>query len=248
MNNELLGLLTLIMAGICLLALLFLSTRAFRKNAAWGLSVLLLPPFAATVFGIRHWNREKVPFIAFTGTFLLTTAMMVSLFGAWGGWELVTATRSAQQALQSRTLTQSDADAFLKASLSFNENAGISYRNNQLQKQIQRELDRNAEKAMIEAQSAEEKTYTTEDLYRLEPVKKERYRLTYRTIKAADAHKYVGSTVKVTRKNVPEREYRLTGVSGGSLQFAQKNRKGSYSFSFKQRDIANIRVLIKETR
>jgi hypothetical protein len=92
----------------------------------------------------------------------------------------------------------------------------------------------------------EEPVYTLEDLYRRTPKEKERYRLSYKDIRIADARNYIGATVKVTRKNVLEKEYRLAGVTGDSLKFAQKNRSGSFSFAFKKRDIEKIRVLIKE--
>ena len=92
----------------------------------------------------------------------------------------------------------------------------------------------------------EEKVYTLEDLYRRTPKKKERYHLSYKNIGIADAHNYIGATVKVTRKNVQEKEYRLAGVTNNSLKFAQSNRHGTFSFAFQKRDIERIRVLIKE--
>jgi molybdopterin converting factor small subunit len=118
---------------------------------------------------------------------------------------------------------------------------------------IERELERAREREKItaraeamEEQQAEDEEYTLEDLYRRVPVKKERYRVNFRKIQVADAHKYVGSTIKLTRRNVGEKEYRLTGAKGGALQVMQKNGSGSFSFAFRKRDIEQIRVLIKE--
>ncbi len=74
----------------------------------------------------------------------------------------------------------------------------------------------------------------------------DRYRLVYRTIKISDAPSYVGATVKVTRRNAQEKEYRLTAANKHSLQLAQRNRNGTYSFLLYNRDIEKLRVLIKQ--
>jgi hypothetical protein len=247
-----------IMSCLTVLALLWLTARAFRKNIAWGFGVLLLSPVVATAFGIRHWHREKLPFLGYIVTFTVTVGLLLSLFNVWGGWELIAASRNAKQALQNSTLTRKDADAFRKASVSFANRSGIPYQNDGLQKRLERELERDAELAEIDAQvqameeqaalDAQEadKKYTLEDLYRRAPKKDVRYHLSYKKISVADAHRYIGATVKVTRKNVLEKEYRLAGVTGDSLKFAQKNRGGTFSFAFHKRDIENIRVLIKE--
>jgi len=68
----------------------------------------------------------------------------------------------------------------------------------------------------------------------------------YLPIKVTDAKNYVGSTVKVTRKNVPEKEYRLIGASGRRLKLAQNTGQGSYSFHYNIRDIEKIRVLTQQ--
>lgn len=255
MAFEALIFLTQIMSCISVLALLWLAARAFRKNLAWGFGVLLLSPVGAAAFGIRHWHREKLPFLSYIATFAVTVGLLLSLFSAWGGWELIEATRNAKLALQNQTLTRTDADAFRKASLSFARKSGIPYQDESLLIRMQHEFDRKAEHAEIDAHvrameeqeaQEQEKDYTLEDLYRRAPKKKERYRLNYRKIRVADAHKYIGATVKVTRRNVLEKEYRLTGVTGNTLKFAQKNRSGSFSFAFNKRDIEKIRVLTKE--
>lgn len=252
MTIDALNLLAQIMTGFTLLALLWLTARAFKMNAGWGLGVLLLSPVTAIAFGIRHWRREKFPFLVYMGTFTVTLALLVSLFTAWGGWELLSVSQAARQSLQDRTLTQNKADAFMKASLSFEKKSGISYTNGNLLTRLQRELERKAEQEQIEARAAEMAAQEEaegagyEGLYRRAPKETARYRLVYKPLKVADAHRYIGSTVKVTRRNVEEKEYRLTGATRGSLQFAQKNRKGSYSFAYKKRDIESIRILTKE--
>ena len=77
-------------------------------------------------------------------------------------------------------------------------------------------------------------------------IKQERYRLVYLPINVADAKNHIGSTVKVKRKNVPEKEYRLIGSSGKRLEFSQRAGRGSYSFHYEPRDIEKIRVLTKQ--
>jgi hypothetical protein len=255
MATEVIIMLTQIAAGTTLLALLWLTARAFKKNTAWGLGILLLSPFTAIAFAIMYWDRERLPFLAYIGTFAITTALMASLFTTWGGWELLQASRNAKQALQTQTLTNADISAFRQASLSFSKQSGINYQDDQLLKRIQHQLGRDAEleefnaktraREAAEAQEAE-KTYTLEGLYRRPAKEKERYQLVYKQIKLADARNYIGSTVKITRKNVLEKEYRLTGATRSSLQLAQRNRHGSFSFSFKNRDIEKIRVLTKQ--
>ena len=251
--TESLTIMTQIMAGVTVLALLWLSARAFKKHFFWGAGVLLLSPLGAAFFGARYWKDEKLPLLAYLGTLATTAGLVVLLFGAWGGWELVAASRHAQQALKTQTLTPGDADAFQKASLSFAEKSGTVYHNGGLMARIERELERAREREEItaraeamEEQQADDEEYTLNDLYRRSQVKKERYRVNFRKIRVADAHKYVGSTVKLTRRNVGEKEYRLIGVKGGALQVMQKNGSGSFSFAFKKRDIEKLRVLFKE--
>ncbi len=205
------------MPACTLLALMWPTARAFKINAGRGPGVLLF-----------------------------------ALFTAWVGWELLQAAQAAKQSLQNRTVTQNKADAFRKASLSFHRKSGISYTNDKLQTQLQRELDRNAEQERIAARAAVLEAQKDADddgydgLHRRAPKETARYRLVYRPLNLADAHRYLGSSVKVTRRNVEEKEYRLTGAPAGSLQFAQKNGKGSFSFAFKTRDIEKIRILAKE--
>ncbi len=240
------------MPACTLLALMWLTARAFKINTGWGLGVLLLSPVTAVAFGIRHWQMEKFPFLVYTGKFTAAIVLLFALFTAWVGWELLQAAQAAKQSLQNRTVTQNKADAFRKASLSFHRKSGISYTNDKLQTQLQRELDRNAEQERIAARAAVLEAQKDADddgydgLHRRAPKETARYRLVYRPLNLADAHRYLGSSVKVTRRNVEEKEYRLTGAPAGSLQFAQKNGKGSFSFAFKTRDIEKIRILAKE--
>ncbi len=65
-------------------------------------------------------------------------------------------------------------------------------------------------------------------------------------VEVADAKNYIGSTVKVTRKNVAEKEYRLISSTGRKLEFTQRAGRGSYSFHYHTSDIEKIRVLTKQ--
>ena len=117
-------------------------------------------------------------------------------------------------------------------------------------KQVNRKLALEAEaKAAREkaaAESADVEELNIDTIAKKVEAKQERYRLVYLPIDVADAKNYVGSTVKVTRRNVPEKEYRLIGSSGRKLEFSQRAGRGSYSFQYNTRDIEKIRVLTKQ--
>jgi thiol:disulfide interchange protein len=84
----------------------------------------------------------------------------------------------------------------------------------------------------------------TEDITKeKEPV---RYRLTYIPIKLTEVKNYIGTTAKVKRKNVREKEYFITGASPRYIELAHRSRGGQFSFQFKISDIENIRVLVNE--
>jgi hypothetical protein len=242
--------LTQICAGIVLLAMTWLVARAFRRHPGWGLGVLLLSPLSATAFGIKYWNREKLPFLVYISSFTIMLALVLSLFSAWGGWDLIATSRIAKQGLRTFSLTRADADAFRKTSLSFMKYSGINYQDELLLARIQRHLDREEELKAIIAKAETDQTWQDEDdindIMRKTPVATERYRLVYKQITVADARNYIGSTVKVTRKGVIEKEYRLTGASANSLELSQRGRSGSFSFSLQHKDIGKIRVLTRQ--
>ena len=236
------------------IALIWLVVRAFRKHIGWGFAVLLLSPFAATVFGIKYWKDEKRPFLVYISTFVTALALTLYLFTVWGGWELVQAGQRVQQGIDNKDLTQADAHAFMNAGMLFLEHSEPGPENQQQLELIREELDRQqdavspepAAAAAATASRPEKKLHTLSSITRKVVPKQEHYRLTYIPIKVADAKNYVGSTVKVTRRNVPEKEYRLTGATANSLEFSQRNRHGSFSFKFRNSDIEKIRVLTKQ--
>jgi len=237
-------------AAVCsLLALGWLTVRAFIKKPAWGLAVMLLSPVGATFFGIKYWDKEKQAFLTYLVTFITTTALALTLFTAWGGWDLVRATWLMNSGIKSRMLTTYDAENFVKASMTFNEKSGLDIRDEYRMQQARKKLASNAaEQAALQQAEADapEDNLDIDSISKKVESKKERYRLAYMTIKVTEAKHYVGSTVKVTRKNVPEKEYRLIGSSGRKLEFSQRAGHGSYSFHYNTRDIKKIRVLTKQ--
>jgi hypothetical protein len=247
---NVLPLITQIAVLFSLAAFIWLTVRAFKKKAAWGFAVMLLSPFSATFFGIKHWEEEKKAFLTYLTTFLTALALAMYLFTTWGGWDLVRATYLVHSGIQSRMLTAQDAEYFMKASLTFTEKSGLTIQDDGRMKQVRKKL---AEEEQIQAEREQEKAASEEDdnlnlgsISKKAVLKKERYRLVYLPIKVADAKNHIGSTVKVKRKNVPEKEYRLIGSSGKKLEFSQRAGRGSYSFHYKPGDIEKIRVLTKQ--
>ena len=238
-------------AGIfTLVALIWLTVRAFKKNPVWGFAVMLLSPFSATFFGIKYWGDEKKAFLTYITTFVTAATLALYLFTAWGGWELIRATYLVNRGIQSQMLTARDAEYFMTASLSFTEKSGLDIQNGarmeQVSKKLASEAEAKAAREQAAAKSAEDDNLDIDNISKKMAVKKERYRLVYLPIEVVDAKNHVGSTVKVTRKNVPEKEYRLIGASGRRLELTQHAGRGSYSFHYNTRDIEKIRVLTKQ--
>ena len=229
------------------IALLWLVVRAFKKHIGWGFAVLLLSPFAATFFGIKYWDKEKKPFLAYISTFTTALALGLYVFTAWGGWDLVQASQQVRQGIQNEDLTETDARAFMNAGLSFIEKAKPAPEDQQQLDMIREELNRQqaagSAETPVTAPVPKKKVYDLSSIARKVKPREKRYRLTYVPIEVTEAKDYVGSTVKVTRRNVPEKEYRLTGATSNSLEFAQRNSHGSFSFKFRHSDIEKIRVL-----
>jgi len=258
---DLLTLLAILSGSAALLTLLWISLRAFRKHPGWGLLVLLLSPLGASIYGITHWREEKTPFLSYITTFSVSLAVSLYLFTSWGGWEMVRAGHRYHQGVQAQNPNQEDAMQYMRTSMNFIENSGLDQVSQQHLESVQMQLARfeepqqetvaeteaGATGAVVPGESGVQPA--AQEITRATISKKvdvqDRYHLEYMTIDAGDAGNYVGYTVKVTRRGVPEREYRLTGMRGNRLYFAQRNGGGSYSFSYNIRDIDKIRVLTK---
>jgi hypothetical protein len=247
-----LPLLTQLSGILTLLALLWLTIRAFRKHPVWGFMVLLLSPIGAAVFGINQWPDEKKPFLTYITSFSISMVLVAYLFTSWGGWELIQAYKRVQEGIQTHSLRREDATAYLHTSLTFSERSGLDPEDQQQYNAMRRHLAQldEAEQARAlqeaaRAESAREELSRTTISRKVQP-EQENYRLEYKPIPVSDAKDYVGSTVKIVRKGVVEKEYRLTGASGNRLQLAQRNSGGNYSFSYRTRDIEKIRVLTRQ--
>ncbi|MEN8204487.1 MAG: hypothetical protein ABFS24_00620 [Pseudomonadota bacterium] len=233
-----------------LVTFIWLLARAFGKHAGWGMAVLLFSPISAVIFGIKHWKYEKVPFLAYMTASITTIALFLYLFTAWGGWELLRTSQQVQWGISSQSLTERDVQALMTISQSFDEQSGFDMQSSPLLLQAQRKLviqaEQQAAEAAAEAEAARREQSDSNNItWQTEPAQ-ERYRLAYVTINVSDAPNYVGATVKVTRKNVLEKEYRLIGASGNRLEFSQKAGSGSYTFKYRKNDIEKIRVLTKQ--
>jgi hypothetical protein len=233
-----------------LVAFIWLVARAFRKNNGWGILVLLFSPISAVFFGIKYWKADKVPFLAYIMSSTAAIALCLTLFASWDGWELVYASQQVQEGLETHTLSEKETQALISISQAFDEKSGLDMQSSKLLARAKRELALQEEKRAAEA-NAEIKASRTEQLdythinQKVKPVQP-RYRLAYVTINIADAPNYVGSTVKVTRKNVLEKEYRLVSASRNRLELAQQAGSGSYTFRYRNSDIEKIRVLTKQ--
>ncbi len=240
-------------AIITLVALLWLTIRAFGKHAGWGFAVLLFSPLGAAAFGHKYWKDVKKPLTVYAIAFLVTLALVLYLFSAWGGWELLQTGVRVQQGMQVNKLASRDASNFLKANLAFAERSGLEIRNMSAAEFAREQLVREALDAASLAEQPEP-VAPVEDVPYQDIRKKVKsrddsnYRLAYMPIDVSEAHKYIGSTVKVTRKNVVEKEYRLTAISGNRLQLAQRNQNGNFSFSLRDSEIEKLRVLVKQPK
>ena len=246
-----LSLIALLTGFSAFLTYLWLVSRAFHTHTGWGMAVLLLSPFSAVVFGVKHWRADKAPFLAYSTTTIAATALWLYLFSSWGGWELLHASQQVKEGITTHTLTERDTQSLISASQSFDEQSGLDMQSSKLLAQAKRELALQAESlaaatAAAETEAAGKKRLDFDRIdKKVKPVR-ERYRLAYVTIKVADAPNYIGSTVKITRKNVIEKEYRLVNASGNRLELSQRAGSGMYTFRFRNSDIEKIRVLTKQ--
>lgn len=224
-------------------ALIWLTIRAFKTNTMWGFAVLLLSPFSATFFGVKHWKEQSEPFLLYITTFTATFALGIYLFTVSGGLELLHFSANLQRGTQVQTLAENNNGNLMHASFSVERTSGMDGRFQQ-------------GTGVIDEHVSEEitgipgtKTQTDADFENEAAMKKEkpvRYRLTYVPIKISEARNYIGTTAKITRKNVPEKEYRITGASRRHIELAQRGRGGQYSFHFRNSDVEKIRVLVNK--
>ena len=244
------ALVALLTGFTALLAFALLIVRAFHKNTAWGLSVMLLSPPGAIAFGLKFWRQEKIVILAYLITFLTAVSLSLYLFTSWGGWELVRTSQQVKQAILDHRLSDKDVHTLLSVSREFDKHSGLDTQSSRLLAQARKELELQAEKLAAEEQAqmdaAGSEQLSLQNISKKAKPAQPRYRLAYVTIDVNDAPDYIGSTVKVTRKNVVEKEYRLISASANRLEFAQRAGSGSYTFRYRNSDIEKIRVLTRE--
>lgn len=242
---------TLVLAVIALFAYFWLALRAFRVHPGWGAGVMFLFPLAAVPFGLRFWETEKKPFLLSLASTGAAAGLCLHLFNSWGGWALLDANTLVQRGIATQQLTREDAEAFLHISHDFRLRSGFSPGTEDTERYLQQYLRQEAEQQALVQANQDRQDDREDDQAALINEKVEsdpegHSLLVYRTIPLNQASRYIGATVKVTRRNVGEKEYRLTGVTARSLQFAQRNTNGAYSFAFRLKDIKKLRVLIRE--
>ena len=223
---ETLPLVTWMFALTAIGALIWLTIRAFKTNTGWGFAVLLLSPFSATFFGVKHWDEQREPFLLYITTFTAAFALCIYLFTVSGGMDLLRFSVGIPQGPQAQTLAEHNTGNLMRASYSVEGAPG----------------------GLIDKYESEENTdpLATNTRAETDLEKPVRYRLTYIPIKLSEAKNYIGATAKITRKNVTEKEYRITGASHRHIELAQRKKGGRYSFHFKNSDVEKIRVLVNE--
>ena len=243
-------LVTLLTGLTALLAFALLTVRAFKTNSAWGMSVMLLSPPAAVAFGVRFWRHEKAVFLAYLITFLAAVSLSLYLFTSWGGWELLRTSQQVKQAILDHRLSEQDVHKLLSVSREFDQQSGLDMQSSGLLAQARKELELQAEKLAAEEHAskaaASSKQISLQTISKKARPEQQRYRLAYVTIDIDEAANYIGSTVKVTRRNVVEKEYRLIDASRNRLEFEQRTGSGSYTFQYRHSDIEKIRVLTRQ--
>ena len=147
------ALVALLTGFTALLAFALLVIRAFHKNTAWGLSVMLLSPPGAIAFGLKFWRQEKIVILAYLITFLTAVSLSLYLFTSWGGWELVRTSQQVKQAILDHRLSDKDVHTLLSVSREFDEHSGLDTQSSRLLAQARKELELQAEKLAAEEQA-----------------------------------------------------------------------------------------------
>ena len=182
------------------------------------------------MFGVRYWEEQREPFLLYITTFTATFALCVYLFTVSGGLELLGMSTISQRGMQPGTGRGNTMHT------SYAVEGTQAFIDGSVTDEIASALDAEAGETEVSEDEADAKQQ--------EPV---RYRLTYIPIKLSEAKNYIGVTAKIKRKNVREKEYRITGVSARHIELAQRSKGGQFSFRIKNSDIDNIRVLVNET-
>jgi hypothetical protein len=123
----------LILGLVSFVVFIWLVVLAFKRSVGWGLSVLFLSPIAAAFFARKYWDEVKLSFGVYASTLLVSTAIVLYLFTAWGGWNFVTTvvTTISRSAAQQRPITEEEDLEVKHSLLVLLENATESEENRQ---------------------------------------------------------------------------------------------------------------------
>jgi len=122
-----------ILGLVSFVVFIWLVVLAFKRSVRWGLGVLFLSPIAAAFFARKYWDEVKWSFGIYASTLLASTAIVLYLFTAWGGWNFVTTvvTTISRSAAQQRPITAEEDLAVKHSLLVLLENATASEENRQ---------------------------------------------------------------------------------------------------------------------
>ncbi len=240
-----LPLITQLLALLACGSMIWLIIRAFKTHPGWGFAVLLLSPVSAIVFGVKFWDKQREPFLLYVTTLTATLVLCIYLFTVSGGTELLRFSANFQQEVQGKTMDRDGNGDLRRASFSVGEASAEDgmFRQDPDFSGAHKSAENSGD---MNAQTEPEETAGIDDEPAVEDKKPVRYRLTYIPIKVSEIKKHIGTTAKITRKNVEEKEYLITGASPKHIELAQRSKHGRFSFHFKNRDIEKIRVLVKE--
>lgn len=268
---ETLNLLASLFGVVAFIALIWLLVRAFKRSILWGLAVLLLSPITATLYGIIYWRDDKKPFLAYITSFTAAVGLGLYVFTAWGGWEVVRTGLAVNQGIHDKNLTEEQALAYMNSGLDFIENANPGEEDIKKLELMRRFINQN-EASMSDADRQklqqeildlmEQEDLSAQDREALETMRTQitstatastaspkpgasrprKFNLVYVPIELAEAKNHVGKVVKVKRKNSAEQQVLLTRVSSAGMHFERRKYGGTFSFSYRNQDIEEIKV------
>lgn len=268
---ETLNLLASLFGVVAFIALIWLLVRAFKRSILWGLAVLLLSPITATLYGIIYWRDDKKPFLAYITSFTAAVGLGLYVFTAWGGWEVVRTGLAVNQGIHDKNLTEEQALAYMNSGLDFIENANPGEEDVKKLELMRRFINQN-EASMSDADRQklqqeildlmEQEDLSAQDREALETMRTQitstatastaspkarasrprKFNLVYVPIELAEAKNHVGKVVKVKRKNSAEQQVLLTRVSSAGMHFERRKYGGTFSFSYRNQDIEEIKV------
>lgn len=230
---------------IALITFIWLVIRAFRRSMLWGFGVLFLSPIVSTFYGIKYWNEDKKPFLAYTMTYCISISLALYVFASWGGFRVMNAAINVGDGITQQNLTEQEARKFMSANLDFLEKAAETEEDRQniafmrkTMKQIEDEATApgtNAtptpkNKATRHPPRQEDISPDRDTQFSLGPTGDTRYRVVFKPIKLSDVRNYLNGPVIVTDVRGITRKATLIVANKNKLTFAQLKSYGRLSF------------------